>query len=458
MAFAGRYGLHRDELYFLAAGRRLDWGYDDQPALVPALTRLADVVTGGSPYGIRLPAALAFGATVLLAGLLAREFGGGPGAQALAAAAWATAPATLIAAHMVTTTVFDQLGWTLIAYLLVRWHRTRRDRLLLALGPVTGLALNVKSLPVLFLAALAATLLAAGPRTVLTRPALWAAAGIALALWAPNLWWQASHGWPQFHKAVDLSGGVRYGTRAEVVPAQFLYLGPPLAFLLVVGLWRAWRGGGVARALGLAYLLVLAVVVAVAGHAYYPMGAMPAVLALGAVAAARWALVPLVVANVVLGAVVALPVVPAGRFPGSVQARVNVDATEMFGWPELAATVAGVYRGLPAGERAAAVILTGNYGEAAAIERYGPALGLPQPYSGHLAYGRWGPPPDSATGPVILVGGPVERWAPYCGSVTPAARHDNGRGIANPEQGLLVHVCRDLRGPWSAIWPRLRHV
>ncbi|GIF12565.1 glycosyltransferase family 39 protein [Actinoplanes teichomyceticus] len=469
VAAAGRYGPHRDELYFIVAGRHLAFGYDDQPSLVPLLARLMDAVAGGSLTVLRLPNALAVGATVLLTGLLAREFGGGRAAQALAAAAWATAPAVLVAGRMLVTPPFDILGWTAVAYLFARWGRTRDDRLLLALGPIVGLNLHVKTLPLLFLAALAVAVAVTGPREVLRRPALWTAALVAVAVWAPNLWWQAANGWPQFHKAVQLSGDGLYGTRAELLPAQLLYIGPPLAAMFLLGLWRLLtdRSGGPQRALGVAFVVVLGLVFVTGGHAYYPLGAMPAVVAAGAVAGTAWArtaarrrwLGAAVAANAALSAVAALPVLPVDRFAGSPVAALNVDAGEMIGWPELAATVAGVYRTLPPEQRRTAVVFAQNYGEAGALDRYGPALGLPRPYSGHVAFWRWGPPPDAATGPVIAVGWfTAESLAPLCAAPVVVTRLDNGHRLANTEQGAPVWLCDAPRQPWSVAWPALRHL
>jgi 4-amino-4-deoxy-L-arabinose transferase-like glycosyltransferase len=469
-ALGGRYGYHRDELYYVVAGRHLAWGYDDQPPLVPALARLTDGLSGGSLVALRLPTALVVGVTVLLVGLLARELGADRWAQLLAATAWATSGVVLVSGHLLSTTPFDILCWTAIALLVTRWVRTRDDRLLLALGPVVGLGLLAKNLPLLFLVALAGAIGISGPREVLRRPALWIAAGVAAAIWAPNLWWQATHGWPQLTMAGVIRGDSNYGGRISIIPTQFLIMSPPLALVWVPGLWRLLRNPQARpyRFLGLAYLLVLGLVLVTGGREYYTAGAFPALIAAGSVAAVGWVrraafglrralLVALVAVNAVMTIAIALPVYPVRWFPNTVQAALNDDAAETIGWPELVDAVAAVYSSLPAAEQATAVIITTNYGEAGAIDRYGAARGLPAPYSGHLNFWRWGPPPDGATGPAIFVGGwTAEALAPFCGSAVVAGRVDNGYGVDNEEQGTPIWLCRDLRGTWSQLWPRLR--
>ena len=108
---SGRYGFHRDELYFLACARHLAWGYVDQPPLVPALAWLSVHLLGTSPQALRILPALAGGATVVLAGLMARELGGGWRAQVLAALAAATSPVFLGTFHLLSTAAFDDLFW-----------------------------------------------------------------------------------------------------------------------------------------------------------------------------------------------------------------------------------------------------------------------------------------------------------------------------------------------------------
>jgi hypothetical protein len=152
-----------------------------------------------------------------------------------------------------------------------------------------------------------------------------------------------------------------------------------------------------------------------------------------------------------------LPIVPIGALHATPIVAVNYDAGETVGWPAFAHTIARAYDSLPPSERAHAVVLTGNYGEAGAVDRYGPALGLPKAYSGHNAYGEWGPPPDSVR-TVVAVGLPQRELRALFGSITRVARIDNGEQVDNDEQGTGVWICRDRLRPWAAAWPSIRHL
>ncbi|NUO57558.1 MAG: hypothetical protein HOV78_12885 [Hamadaea sp.] len=474
-AFSGRYGFHRDELYYLAAGRHPAFGYDDQPPLAPLWAGFTGLIADGWPDWLqlmllRLPSVLALGGIVLITGRIAAEFGGGRRAQALAGLAIAIAPAVVISGHLLSTTIFDILVWSVLAWLLARWLRTRDDRLLLLLGVVAGIGLQMKNLPLIYAAGLVAGLLIAGPREVFRRWQLWAGGLIALLIWAPNLWWQATHGWPQLQMTAVIREDADWGGRAGLIPFQLLLLGIPAAVVWATGLWRLLRDPSAVRfrALGWAYVVVLLLVLATGGREYYPAGAYPALLASGAILLDRWVgdstarrrTVGWVAGIFALSTLsLGLPVYPVSMLHSTLQPAVNYDAGETVGWPDFAAQVAAVYQGLPEAERKTAVLVAGNYGEAGALDHYGPSLGLPQVYSGHLAYWRWGPPPEGP-GPVILVG---QGWQEAdlrreCADVTHAATFDNGVGLDNDEQGADVWICRGLRRTWAELWPELRHL
>jgi 4-amino-4-deoxy-L-arabinose transferase-like glycosyltransferase len=468
LAFASGYGYHRDELYFVAAGRHLAWAYADQGPLTPLIARAMTELAPDSLVLLRVPSALAAGVTVLLTGLLARELGGGRRAQSIAAAVAAVAAVVLVTGHMLSTSTFDLLVWTAVTWLAVRALRTGQDRLWPVAGVVLGVGLLNKPLPAFLAAGLLAGVVLAGPRRLLRNPYVWAGAAIALVLWSPWIVWQADHGWPQ----LDVSRSIAAGGSASsqpwwaIVPFQFLLVSPPLAPVWIAGLVRLFADPALRRVrfLGWAWVVLAIVFMAVGGKPYYLAGLLPVLIAAGALAvddwltrgrlAARRAVVVAAVAAAALAdAVIALPVLPADR-AGPVIAA-NADVGETIGWPEFARTVAGVFHGLP--DARGAVILTRNYGEAGAIDRYGPALGLPRAYSGHNAYGDWGPPPDGAA-PVVAVGLDPAEVAAHLRGCRVGARIDNRAGVENDERAAAVMVCRGPRRPWSLEWQGLRHL
>jgi Dolichyl-phosphate-mannose-protein mannosyltransferase len=468
VAFASGYGYHRDELYFVAAGDHLAWGYADQGPMVPLIARAMTELAPDSLTVLRVPSAVAAGVTALLTGLLARELGGGRRAEVIAAATAAVGVIVLFTGHLLSTSTFDLLAWTAVTWLAVRAVRTGEDRLWLAAGLVLGLGLLNKPLPAFLALGMLAGVAIAGPRQLLRNPYVWSGAAIALAIWSPWLIWQADHGLPQIDVSREIAGG--RSTSSEpwwlIVPFQFLLVSPILAPVWIAGLVRLLRDPAVRRFRFLAWTwIVLAVVfMAAGGKPYYLAGLLPALIGAGAVWVNGWlergrtvlhqgVLVGAVAVSGVIGAIISLPVLPADSADAVI--AVNEDVGETIGWPEFARTVADVHRELPGGRRA--VILTGNYGEAGAIDRYGPALGLPPAYSGHNAYAEWGPPPDGSR-PVIAIGlHPAELMA-RLRDCTVAARIENDADVDNEEQGRQVMVCREPRRPWSQEWPVLRQL
>jgi 4-amino-4-deoxy-L-arabinose transferase-like glycosyltransferase len=470
VATSARYGYHRDELYFLVAGRdHPAWGYPDQPPLAPLIVGLMDRIAPGSVAVFRLPSALAAAVSVVLAALLAREFGGGRRAQLLAAAGVAVSAVTLVTGHFVTTTTFDVLFSAALCWLVARAIRVGDGRLLAPAGLLLGVGLLNKDLVGVLAVALLVAIALVGPRWMLRSRWLLVGAVAATLLGLPYLLWQGAHGWPQVTMARQIAGGDDQGGRLGFLPFQLVLVSPFLAPVWVAGLVRLFRGteGRPFRAFGVMYLVLAAGYLATGGKAYYLAGAYPVLLASGAIAVDGWLrrgagrlratlLAVAIGLSAVVGAVVGLSVLPASRL-GPVLA-VNPDAGEMVGWPELTAAVAAAWYGLPESDRARAVVLTANYGEAGALQRYGPQRGLPRPYSGHNGFADWGVPPDPATVAVVLGYRPQRLVGSVFARCEQVGRVDNGQGVDNEEQGGPVLVCRDPLRPWSSMWPDLRHL
>jgi 4-amino-4-deoxy-L-arabinose transferase-like glycosyltransferase len=462
--FAGGYGYHRDELYFLAAGRHLAWGYADQGPLTPLIAHLMDSVAPGSLTVLRLPSAAMSAGTVVVTGLIAAELGARRRAQLIAASCAAVAAVVLIVGHLLSTTTFDLLAWATVSWLVARIVRTGDQRLWTAVGFVAGAALVNKPLIAFLLAGLGVGMAVAGPRRALR--GRWLSVGVATAalMWSPWLIWQSSHGWPQLDVSSSIAAGGSASSqpRWALLPFQVLLVSPVLAPVWIAGLVALFHRPALRpfRLFAVAWLFLVIAFLATGGKPYYLAGLLPLLLAAGAIetdawldrgarhrAAILWAMVALTGA---VSAVIALPLVPA-RDAGPVIAM-NGDIGETIGWPDLVRTVAAVYR--QAGSDA--VIFTANYGEAGALDRYGRALHLPRAYSGHNGFWYWGPP-KVRPGPVVAVGLHESQLRDFRGCRL-AARIANSADVHNDERGEPVYRCAAPAAPWPQIWPALRRL
>ncbi|OZM72173.1 glycosyl transferase, family 39 [Amycolatopsis antarctica] len=468
---SGRYGYFGDELYFLAAGRRLDWGYADQPPLLPLLAQAMDTLAPGSLTVLRLPAVLATVGTVVLTALIARELGGGRRAQVLAAAAAACSAQLLGGGHYLATSTLDPFLWTMLLWLLVRWVRTRDDRLLLWAGVVTGIALNVKFLVPAFWVVAGLCLLACGPRELLRRPALAAGAVIALLAVAPTVVWQAANDWPQLDMgaAISTEVGAGWGGRLFFLPSALSGAGLVAgAILLVYGVVRLLRSPRLRpyRFLGWTVLGLTVLFLAVNGRYYYVAGMFGVCWAAAAVEIERarparwwrWLLSwPSFAVSGMLAIVLGLPVLPIPTLAANPAVPRAPFATEEIGWPQVTTSVADAYRALPPQRRERTGVVTEFYWQAGAVDRYGPALGLPEPHSGNRGYWALGRPDDTVTD-ILYVGWNPGRITPMFGEVRPVGALDNGHGVLNSSQGMPIWLATDIRQPWSAVWPRMREM
>jgi 4-amino-4-deoxy-L-arabinose transferase-like glycosyltransferase len=471
MALSARFGFHRDELYFLDCARHLQASYVDQPVLVPLLARVSLSLFGVSLPGLHLWPALAAWATVVLAGLTAREFGGGRRAQLLAAVAAATMPTLLAIDHLFGPTAFDVLAWAGLAFIVARIGRTGDTRWWLAGGLVLGLGLaNKHSVGLFALALFAGALLSGGRRLVLNR---WFLAGalMAAAFTIPDLWWQAQHQWATIamtHRLNQENGGL--ANIGNWAIGQLIMSSVALVWVWVAGLRFLWRSKRpLWQALALAYgLLFVFFALTTGAKIYYLAGAYIYLLAAGAVAIDGWlAARPARMRNLAVATAIAtvvalpivLPVLPVSDIGWTY--KLNQTQAESIGWPQLMDTVRSVWVSLPPGQRARAVIFTADYGEAGAINELG--KGLPAAVSGHNTYWWWGPGRPHASTVVAVAPGPVDvtgyaiYLSQFFASVRVVATLTNPYRIHNQEWGGHVYVCTGPRQPWAQLWPRLRH-
>jgi 4-amino-4-deoxy-L-arabinose transferase-like glycosyltransferase len=463
---SARYGYHRDELYFIVAGSHPAFGYPDQPPLVPLLCRAMALLAPGSLLVLRAPSALAAAATTTLAAVIAREVGGGKRAQIIAAACTACSGFALAVSHLVSTSTFDLLSTTVLAWLAVRAVLRRSGASVLAAGVVVGLGVEAKPQVGLVACVMVAAVMIVGPRSLLR--SWWAAGGVlaAVALAAPYVIWQQQHGWPQATVAGNIAGS-QEGGRAGFFPFQLVMVSPVLVPVWIAGLLApfrrpSWRA---LRFVPITFAVMAVLYFAGNGHAYYLASLYPLLLGLGSVPTAewvarvqkrKWLLAAAIAISAVISAVIALPLLPERDLQGSAVMALNPAQGETVGWPRFVQTVAGAWQRIPAGERAHTAIFTSNYGEAGAIDLLSSGSRLPRAYSGHNGFSEWKMPP-AADRNVLLVGyeNAAEAQPYFTGCRTLATVNDHV-GLNNEEQGLPVMFCRPTAS-WQALWPRLRH-
>ncbi|MGW7417424.1 glycosyltransferase family 39 protein [Streptomyces sp. NPDC054863] len=466
LALSGRHGYHVDELYNRASGGHLAWGYVDQPPLVSLIAWAETSLLGDTLTALRVVPALLACVVVWVAGLTARELGGKGGAQAFAAAATGATVVTLNAGHVLTTNIPDLVTWVTLGWLFVRLLRTQDTRLWLAIGAVTGVGMLAKNLIVLLVIALLVGVLAWGPRKVLRGRHLWLGAALAALLSAPAVVWQITHGWPAVEMSAALKTALGADSRVAFVPFQILLIGLFLAPVWIAGLvallrrpqWRAYRS------VGLAYLFMVVLLIAIGGKPEYTGGLQLVLLAAGSVVVVEWAKTAFrralagtaLVGNAAMSAVLMLPVLPVAWYGSNpVLTQLGVFQLDQAAWPQLAEQVGAVHRKLSPQDRAHAVVYANHYGLAGALERYGPDNGLPNVYSGQNSYADFGRPADN-TDVVIAVGVNRKTFGALFASCEPSGKFKVDLPVADRNTEFLV--CRDPRESWEQLWSKLRWV
>ncbi|HEX6096447.1 MAG TPA: glycosyltransferase family 39 protein [Thermoanaerobaculia bacterium] len=467
----GFYHYFRDELYFIACGRHLDWGYVDHPPLVAVYSWIGEHL-GGSLRGFRFVTTLAGTLRVILTGVLTARLGGNRAAQALACTAVLLAPIYLGIDNVLSMNSVEHVLWLACILVVVEIANGASERWWLAFGALAGIGLQNKH-SMLFLGfALTVGLLLTPLRRSLAKPWIWLGGALAVLIFLPNVLWEIRYGWP----TLELLRNVKEsGKNVVLAPGPFMVqqammLNPFAAPLWIAGLIFLFRSSRY-RVLAWTYAVLLVVFIRLEAKDYYVAPIYPMLFAAGAVwLSSRKALWVPQLALIVLGGVIAvplaLPILPPPQYLAYQRALgVEPQASEVshtsempqlfadqFGWEEMVAKVARYYHTLPPAERAKTVIYASNYGEAGAIDFYGPRYGLPRAISGHQNYYLWGYR-DSTGDSVILVGDDSPDPAMWQ-SLREFDRTNHP--YAMPEENMALYHARGLKAPLSEVWPRVK--
>jgi 4-amino-4-deoxy-L-arabinose transferase-like glycosyltransferase len=478
----GNYGIFRDELYYVACSKHLDWGYVDHPPLSIFILTVTRTLLGESLFAIRLPAALSGAASVFLAGILARELGGRRFAQVTAAAAYLVMPTSLVLGGFFSMNVFDHLFWILLVLIVIRIMKTDNPRLWMLFGLVAGLGLlNKISVGFLGFGIVLGLLLTTHRKQFLTKW-IWIGGTIAGAIFLPHILWQISHGFPT---AEFVQNATQYKiarvSPLEYIGKQILETNPLLFPIWLTGLVAFLFGRRLSgyRFLGLVYLVLLTLFIVQNAKAYYlaPTYAIlfagSAVTIEGLLAQSWWRwLKPLLIAYVLAAGLLLVPLAVPMLPPAEVIAhaeRLGIQApreevghtselpqyfSDRFGWEEMVARVADVFHSLTPEEQQKCSIFMGNYGEAGAVDYFGPKYGLPGAISSHNSYWLWGPG-EAQTNLIITVGTSrhEEELREWFSEVAAAGTHYSEWAL---ERELTIYICRNPKVTIDVIWPQIK--
>ncbi len=301
---------------------------------------------------------------------------------------------------------------------------------------------------------------------------------VAAGIFLPNLIWLWRHGFPflEFERNSRMSGSRILHGPVAFLWDQALIMNPLLMPLAVAGVaWMIW-GVRRFRAVGVAVALVVGALMMLEAKNYYAAGVYPVACAAGACALERWAVkrvwkwgyVAAVTALGLVWAPLVMPILPVqqfveyqrawGGFTPVVFENLEGDAlpqyfSDEFGWEEMVRRTAVVFHSLPPEEQARTAIFANNYGEAAAIDFFGPKYGLPPAVSGSESYWLWGAHGyDGRT--VIVLGSDGNGDREHFRSVEEVGVVDDK--WARSEEHFPLLLCRGLRPELGVLWPKLK--
>lgn len=471
IATNGAYGFHRDELQTLDDARHLDWGFVVYPPITPLIAHLELSLFGTSLVGFRVFSAIAVSLIMVLAGLMAKELGGKRHAQLLAAVAAGISPISLIQGAVFQYVSFDYLWGVAVTYLLVRLLRLDDARWWVPIGAVIGLGMETRYTMGILAVGLAIAGLLTPARRFFRSGWLWAGVSVSILVFLPNLIWQMQHhfislDFLSYLRARDLRQGRYNGFLLQQLWICLNLITVPLALM---GLWFYFfrHEGRRYRLLGWTFAITFALFTLANSRAYYTAPLYPMLIAGGSVLlanlssslrpvwlrliyGAQWTAI---VAGGIVFALLVTPIAPIGSRVWQITSKLHDQFREEIGWPDLASSVADVYRSLSAKEQERTGILSGNYGETGTLNLYGPALGLPHAMGLNNSFWYRGYDPRLPE-TVIVTGFDLDEGKKLFESCVVAAKNTNSYGVVNEESRDHpdILLCRNLRMPWPVYW------
>jgi 4-amino-4-deoxy-L-arabinose transferase-like glycosyltransferase len=476
---AGTYGWMGDELYYIACGKHLAFGYVDHPPIVALVAWLTQSLFGESLVAFRFVSGLAGAGTILLAARIASALGGGRSAQANAALLIFCSTSFPAIAGFFSMNAFDLLLTALFTLQIIRTVETPTPQAWILSGVIAGVGLLNKYTFLVLGFSLLVAFLATDKRTVLASRWPFIGGAVAMLLFLPHILWQIVNDFPTREFILNATSLKNISlSPIDFLTQLIIVLNPFTAPFWLIGFVTLFRDRGhiTFRYLGVMVAIFFSIYLLQNSKFYYVVPVFPLLFAAGAVQFERWWsgggrrwIQPVSLACVLLSGILllplAVPVLSVQRFVPYAKSLGLWDAIRMetwegdtlpihyvhrLGWPALVDSVAAAYASLSEEEQQACGIVGSWYGPAAAVDHFGASYGLPPAISGHNSYWTWGD--GGYSGEIMILAGFDEktvrdlyRDVTYFGTVAPA--YGSARS---------VYLCRDPKIPLVDLWPRLR--
>lgn len=464
------WGPHRDEFLYLAEARHMAWGYMEAPPLLSVFAWLTNLL-GGAMWAVKIWPSLVGALTYLLVGRLVLHHGGRWFALVLGWMPFVSG-AWLRMHFLFQPNFLDIFFWTAMGYGLIRFKQTGKTMHLYIAGIAFGLGMLGKYTMAFYATGLLAGLLLAWDKKVLTDRHFYYAIGLGFLLFLPNLLWEARHGFPVvYHMKVLENNQLQYLSPWSFLTDQLLYNAATI-FVWVTGLVWAARTRQY-RFVAWGFVVTLGLLMLGHGKSYYSQGAYPVLFAFGAVRLEAWANKWWRIGMLAFSIFIGIRVVPlllpfkapaplaeyyvhhplarevgALRWEDLRDHSLPQDFADMLSWEEMTQKVARAYASLDSTEKAHTLLFCDNYGEAGAVNYYGPNYHLPPAYSDNASFLYWMPRDYDQFDVLLLVTDDRhEMEHKFIGEFTAARLVDS---IANPyarEDGSLIIL---LKGPSEA--------
>ena len=465
----GLYEPHRDEFLYLAEGRHMAWGYMEVPPLLSVFAWLIHLCGGGF-FWIKFWPSLLGACNFLLVGKLILSLGGKWFALVLGFLPFVLG--VYLRIHYLFQPNFLEIGcWTLMACCMVWFVQTGQNKWLYFFGISAGLGMLSKYSVAIFGASLLLGLLMTPQRKIFANKHFYAACLLAFFIFLPNLWWQYHQHFPVVYHMKELQQ-----TQLQYIsPASFLtdqvMMNLPCVFTWMAGLYHLSFSPAVKpyRFLAWAWVFVIALLLITHGKNYYALGVYPVLFGFGAcriekatagrLIALRYALPAFAAAVGYFFISIALPLYEPAKLAAFYEKRqiektgalkwedlknhpLPQDFADMLGWKEMAQKMARAYHTLDSNEKKKTLVFCDNYGQAGAVNYYGPQFGLPEAFSDNASFLYWMPQHPDFDNIVLLTDDQQEMQHAFIKNFRSALLADSVTHPFAREKGDLIIVLK----------------